>query len=108
VSISNDCCQGESHSNTEGVTAVTWGVFPGKEIVQPTVVDPESFMVWREEAFQLWLSKWATIYEDNSESKKLIQHVHDEYFLVNIVDNDFINGNIFDLFFRAITELEAV
>lgn len=98
--------KGESYSNTEGVTAVTWGVFPGKEIVQPTVVDSESFMVWKEEAFNLWLSKWATIYEDQSESKQLIQHVHDEYFLVNIVDNDFINGNIFDLFFRAI-ELEA-
>ena len=27
--------------------AVTWGVFPGKEIVQPTVVDPISFMSWK-------------------------------------------------------------
>lgn len=27
--------------------AVTWGVFPGKEIVQPTVVDPISFLSWK-------------------------------------------------------------
>ena len=27
--------------------AVTWGVFPGKEIVQPTVVDPISFNIWK-------------------------------------------------------------
>ncbi len=27
--------------------AVTWGVFPGKEIVQPTVVDPVSFNIWK-------------------------------------------------------------
>jgi methylenetetrahydrofolate reductase (NADPH) len=27
--------------------AVTWGVFPGKEIVQPTVVDPLSFLSWK-------------------------------------------------------------
>ena len=27
--------------------AVTWGVFPGKEIVQPTVVDPASFKIWK-------------------------------------------------------------
>lgn len=27
--------------------AVTWGVFPGKEIIQPTVVDPVSFHVWK-------------------------------------------------------------
>ena len=30
-----------------GVNAVTWGVFPAKEIIQPTVVDPASFMVWK-------------------------------------------------------------
>lgn len=29
------------------INAVTWGVFPGKEVVQPTVVDPVSFMVWK-------------------------------------------------------------
>lgn len=27
--------------------AVTWGVFPGKEIIQPTVVDPISFVSWK-------------------------------------------------------------
>jgi len=27
--------------------AVTWGVFPGKEIKQPTVVDPISFNFWK-------------------------------------------------------------
>jgi len=27
--------------------AVTWGVFPGKEIVQPTVVDSVSFNIWK-------------------------------------------------------------
>lgn len=27
--------------------AVTWGIFPGREIVQPTVVDPVSFLYWK-------------------------------------------------------------
>ena len=27
--------------------AVTWGVFPAMEIVQPTVVDPVSFNIWK-------------------------------------------------------------
>ena len=30
--------------------AVTWGVFPGREVLQPTVVDPVSFKVWKDEA----------------------------------------------------------
>jgi len=38
-------------------TALTWGVFPGSEIVQPTIIDIESFAVWKEEAFSLW-SLW--------------------------------------------------
>lgn len=36
------------HTNCEeGPIAVTWGVFPGKEIIQPTIVDIVSFQVWK-------------------------------------------------------------
>ena len=51
-----------SNSKTGGTAAVTWGVFPGREVLQPTVVDPEAFMVWKDEAFSLWLEQWASIY----------------------------------------------
>ncbi|CAF4223040.1 unnamed protein product, partial [Rotaria magnacalcarata] len=34
----------ETNTDDEQPIAVTWGVFAGKEIVQPTVVDPVSFM----------------------------------------------------------------
>ena len=27
--------------------AVTWGAFPGSEIIQPTVVDPVAFHFWK-------------------------------------------------------------
>ncbi len=36
-----------SNVGQSDVNAVTWGVFPGKEVVQPTVVDPHSFSVWK-------------------------------------------------------------
>jgi methylenetetrahydrofolate reductase (NADPH) len=35
------------------VNVVTWGVFPGREIIQPTVVDAASFSVWKDEAFEV-------------------------------------------------------
>ena len=40
---------GDFHSNQEStsVNAVTWGVFPGTEIIQPTVVDQDSFLGWK-------------------------------------------------------------
>ena len=54
------CCfvAGHEYRNlmTECANAVTWGVFPGREVLQPTVVDPISFRVWKDEAFRLWLS----------------------------------------------------
>ena len=27
--------------------AVTWGVFPGQEIVQSTIIEQESFLTWK-------------------------------------------------------------
>jgi len=90
--------KGETYSNVTSSIAVTWGVFPGKQILQPTIVDPVSLNTWKVEAFSLWLSKWGCIYEKESESRNLILNVYENYFLVNVVDNDFINGNIFDLF----------
>ncbi|KAH9506282.1 hypothetical protein DERF_011022 [Dermatophagoides farinae] len=72
--------------------AVTWGVFPGKEIIQPTIVDVDSFKVWKEEAFSLWMNKWACIYpDDDVVSRSVLTLICDTYYLVNLVDNDYPN-----------------
>lgn len=57
------------------VNAVTWGVFPGKEIIQPTVVDPASFEVWKDEAFEIWSRGWASRYPEGDPSRKLLEEV---------------------------------
>lgn len=80
------------------VNAVTWGVFANSEVLQPTVMDTKSFEVWKDEAFTLFLTMWQSIYEQGSTSWELLQNVHDNYILVNVVDNDFIKGNLFSLF----------
>lgn len=36
-----------TNTHSEGPNAVTWGVFPGKEIIQPTIVEAVSFMAWK-------------------------------------------------------------
>ena len=53
------------------VNAVTWGVFPQSEILQPTIVDTQSFLAWKDEAFMLWQTYWQSIYEKNSKSYQL-------------------------------------
>ena len=76
------------------VMAVTWGVFPGKEIMQPTIVDTRSFLIWKDEAFGLWMSDWASIYEEKSASFKLLKEIYETYYLVNIVDNNYVDSNL--------------
>lgn len=78
-----------TNCDPEQPNAVTWGVFPGKEIIQPTVVDPMSFLSWKDEAFNLWHQRWGVLYEPDSVSKKTLDHIENTYVLVNLVDNDF-------------------
>lgn len=44
---------------------------------------------WQDEAFALWIEQWAKLYEEESPSRMIIQYIHDNYYLVNLVDNDF-------------------
>lgn len=78
--------------------AVTWGVFPDREIVQPTVVDPESFIAWKNEAFSVWVNVWADLYDEESPSRKVLENLRDTLYLVNVVDNDYVGGDIFGIF----------
>ncbi|XVF65324.1 hypothetical protein PTKIN_Ptkin09bG0238700 [Pterospermum kingtungense] len=87
-----------SNIGSTDVNAVTWGVFPAKEIIQPTVVDPASFMVWKDEAFEIWSRAWAALYPEDDPSKKLLEEIQSSYYLVSLVDNDYIGGNIFAAF----------
>eukprot|EP00891_Asterochloris_glomerata_P001320 jgi/Astpho2/1320/e_gw1.00024.9.1_t len=94
---------GEVHSNvdSDSVNAVTWGVFPAKEVVQPTVVDPQSFTVWKDEAFELWTTEWGSLYDKGSKSHKVIQSIADNWYLVSVVENDYINGDLFQVLLAA-------
>jgi len=91
---------GDSKSNLpeKSVTAVTWGVFPGREVIQPTIVDSESFNIWKDEAFALWRDQWGALYPADSTSRKLMDQIYENYWLLNIVENDFVDGNIFQIF----------
>ncbi len=70
--------------------AVTWGVFPDREILQTTIIEEESFKAWRDEAFSIWL-EWAKLYKKNTATSKLIHSIHDTYYLVSFVCHDYRN-----------------
>ncbi|KAI5952475.1 MET12 [Candida jiufengensis] len=81
----------QSH-NFKSKNAVTWGVFPSKEVIQPTVIDYESFKAWNEEAFLLWL-EWSRCYKKQSESFKLLNSVYENYVLVSLIHHEFPEEN---------------
>ncbi|KAK4919052.1 methylenetetrahydrofolate reductase (NAD(P)H) met13 [Elasticomyces elasticus] len=85
-----------------GPNAVTWGVFPGKEIVQPTIVETVSFLAWRDEFYHLG-GEWAKCYAEGSVERGVVRGLVEGWWLVNVVDNDFRRGagevgGIFGLF----------
>jgi len=82
-------------SEENRVTAITWGVFPGQEIQQPTVADKASFMAWKDEAFALWDDYTAATPETNEKSRGIISECKNSWYLVNVVDNDFLSGDLF-------------
>ncbi|KAJ2547304.1 methylenetetrahydrofolate reductase 1 [Coemansia sp. RSA 1933] len=70
------------------VTALTWGVFPGRAVEQPTQIDKINFLAWRAEAFQTW-REWAAMFAPDSEEARFLERTADGCWLVNVVDNDF-------------------
>jgi methylenetetrahydrofolate reductase (NADPH) len=51
-------------------------------------------MIWKDEAFQSWVDIWGRIYGEDTDSYKFLDNVQKSFFLMNIVDNDFVNGDL--------------
>merc|ERR1719460_248588 len=94
MAISKNGDMQTSPTSAGPVTAVTWGVFPGAEIQQPTVVDAASFRAWKDEAFALW-DWFVEVNSENEDQKKLVNTIADSWYLVNVVDNNFLSGDLF-------------
>ena len=53
-----------------------------------------SLLSLQDEAFTLWQTHWGNLYPPGSKSQKMIAHFLNTYYLVNLVDNDYVQGNI--------------
>ena len=69
------------------------------------MVDPLSFRVWKNEAYDAWINVWANLYPRDSPSRKLIEDIHDGYCLVTLVDNDYVKASVlFEILEKTITQ----
>ncbi|ROV92613.1 hypothetical protein VPNG_09863 [Cytospora leucostoma] len=100
--IMPDVSSGVEHEpREEGTNAVTWGVFPGKEIVTPTIVEEVSFRAWAEEAFGIW-GEWGQVYGKGSESAQFLEKMKNELWLVNIIHHEYVEPEaLWDLLLNA-------
>ncbi|KAI0263359.1 methylenetetrahydrofolate reduct [Gloeopeniophorella convolvens] len=83
-------CAGELRTSVQAGerNAVTWGVFPGQEIVQSTIIELESFLTWKEEAFTIW-TDWAAQFPPGSEDRRRLEDIRDTRWLVNVTHHDY-------------------
>lgn len=79
-------------SDEEAVNPVTWGSFPGKEIVTPTIIEAVSFRSWCEESWSIW-REWQRIYPVRSETSRLLGSLRKDMWLVNIIWGDYVEGD---------------
>lgn len=97
-------------ANDSVPNAVTWGIFPNTEVIQPTIVEKISFLAWKDEAFRI-ADEWRLVFtsknekastennENDQKSERLLSSLINDYVLINIVDNDFVgHDKIFSLF----------
>ncbi|GAA98329.1 uncharacterized protein L969DRAFT_46608 [Mixia osmundae IAM 14324] len=86
--------QGDLRTNMApgDANAVTWGVFAGKEIVTPTLIEEESFKAWKTEAFDIW-SEWQHLYPFKSNSRSFLEQLTEQRWLVSIVHHDYKDTN---------------
>lgn len=75
-----------------GVNAVTWGVFRGKEIITPTIIEAESFRAWAEEAYSIW-QEWRRCFPRGSENEQCLERCRRDIVLVNVVGHKFIEDD---------------
>lgn len=93
-----------NHPDGSKANAVTWGIFPGREVLQPTIVEKVSFLAWKEEFYRI-LEEWKLMLKNNDalESVQLLDTLINDYYLVNIVDNDFVSNE--DRIYSLLTSL---
>jgi methylenetetrahydrofolate reductase (NADPH) len=82
---------GFSRAGADGLNAVTWGVFRGKEIITPTIIEEVSFRAWGDEAFRIW-DQWRQIFPRGSATERFINQAKNDVWLVCVIGQQFGAG----------------
>jgi len=90
----------------DGRNAVTWGMFPGQEIAQTTIIERESFLTWKEEAFSIW-ADWASFYPPGSPERNCLESIRKRWWLLSIVHHDYRRPDALWSFLEGVARTSA-
>ena len=62
----------------------------------------------QDEAFELWTQEWGKLYEIGSRSYKIIQDIIDTWYLVSVVENDYVHGDLFQVLLGNVSHDDQV
>lgn len=86
--------------------------------MQPTIVDAEAFLLWKNEALEVFTNTWAAIYKPSKNEKgedllgdpasvQFLEECKHSLFVVNIVENDYVGGDLNKVLVDFINENQA-
>lgn len=84
ISFQSNGDSSERDLSSDGVNAVTWGVFRGKEIITPTIIEEVSFKAWGEEAFRIW-DEWRRVFPRGTPTERFIDETKNDVWLVCVI-----------------------
>lgn len=90
MASNKDGTEASASPNASAVSAVSWGVFPGSEIVEPYVSDLASFKLWAQEAFALWTAEFGAAFE---EVPAVLKEIQSSWVLVSVLSHDYISSD---------------
>ena len=93
------------------VCGLTWGVFPNREIIQPTIYDRNVFSIWKNEVFEKF-DDWALGFEkketeNDVASYNFLKSVKSELYLITVFDNDYVKSKLEDILFEFISHTDT-
>lgn len=56
----------------------------------------------------MWTEDWGNLYEKGSRSFKIIQDIVDNWYLVSVVENDYVHGDLFKVLLGKVSQDDKV
>jgi methylenetetrahydrofolate reductase (NADPH) len=81
---------------------ISWSVLNEHNILKINTISYDKFLKWKDNSYKI-LRDWMELYDIKSTSYEVLNNMHENYYLVYIIDNDYVRAwlnseSIIDIF----------